>query len=725
MRSLDGPDSPENPAPENPVPDKSVSDHLEMESSGLTSESESTYGAQDITVLEGLEAVRRRPGMYIGSTGITGLHHLVWEVVDNSIDEAMAGYCRRIDITLLPDGACEVIDDGRGIPVEMHPKYTDMSAAEVVLTVLHAGGKFGGKGYKVSGGLHGVGVSVVNALSQRVEVEIDRSGTRHAMSFVDGGDLSSKLAPIGDSPRVDGVPRTGTTVRFWPDPTILDEVVFRFKTLLERFQMMAFLNRGLEIRVRDLRPEAKVPPPSLEGNHSIDEIQEQVFEAEPEHRDEVIGDADGTQLDGWTVFRYDGGIIDFVRHVNAAKEALFSDVGYFSGSEDINGNAHEVEIAFQWNTGFNSDGLHSFANGIATLEGGMHEQGFRTALTRTVNAYCRDKGLLKEKETNLQGEDIREGLTAIISARIGDPQFEGQTKSKLGNVSMRSLVEKVTNEKLAEWFEEHPGEAKRIVGKALSASRARVAAADARKAIRSKSLLDGAGMPDKLKDCSAKEPERRELFIVEGDSAGGSAVRARNPETQAILPIRGKILNVERARIDKMLKNNEVQALITAIGAGFGDEFDVEAARYHKVILLADADVDGSHIRTLLLTFFFRQMRHMVEAGYVYIAQPPLYSTKVSTNNTVYLKDDAAKDEFLADRPNYTKDFQRLKGLGEMDWQELRSTTMEAGSRSLLKVEVEQAALADEVTSILMGDDVSLRRNFIVTNAREVRNLDF
>ncbi len=687
----------------------------------MNSKSESSYGAQDITVLEGLEAVRRRPGMYIGSTGSTGLHHLVWEVVDNSIDEAMAGYCTSIEISILPDGSCEVVDNGRGIPVETHPKYTDMSAAEVVLTVLHAGGKFGGKGYKVSGGLHGVGVSVVNALSSRVEVEIDRHGKRHAMSFVDGGELESKLEPIGDAPLVDGEPRTGTTVRFWPDPTILDGIIFRFKTLVERFQMMAFLNRGLEIKVRDLRPDAgsavqSMVVPSADEEAESEEISE---ESDP------TATEDGEVIDGWTTFRYDGGIIDFVSHVNAAKEALFEDVGFFEGSEDIDGNAHEVEIAFQWNTGFNSDGLHSFANGIATLEGGMHEQGFRTALTRTVNAYCRDKGLLKEKESNLQGEDIREGLTTIISARIGDPQFEGQTKSKLGNVSMRSLVEKVTNEKLAEWLEEHPNEAKRIVGKALSASRARVAAADARKAIRSKSLLDGVGMPDKLKDCSAKEAERRELFIVEGDSAGGSAVRARDPETQAILPIRGKILNVERARIDKMLKNAEVQALITAIGAGFGDEFDIEEARYHKVILLADADVDGSHIRTLLLTFFFRQMRPMVEAGYVYIAQPPLYSTRVSTNNTVYLKDDQAKDEFLAERPNYTKDFQRLKGLGEMDWDELRSTTMKSGSRSLLKVEVEQAAIADEVTSILMGDDVEQRRNFIVTNAREVRNLDF
>ncbi|MDG1410255.1 MAG: DNA topoisomerase subunit B [Acidimicrobiales bacterium] len=671
----------------------------------MTVTESSSYGASDITVLEGLEAVRKRPGMYIGSTGPTGLHHLVWEVVDNSVDEAMAGHCTRIGVTLTADGACEVSDDGRGIPVGKHPKYEDLTAAEVVLTVLHAGGKFGGEGYKVSGGLHGVGISVVNALSHRVEVEIDREGTRHAMVFGDGGELKERLAPTGDSPVVDGTPRTGTTVRFWPDPTIFDEIEFRFQTLIERFQMMAFLNRGLEIRVRDLRENAR--PVVAE---TIDSDSGEV---------DTVGD------EQWVIFKYDGGIIDFVSHVNAAKDALFEIVGYFEGAETIDGNAHEAEIAFQWNTGFNSDGLHSFANGIATREGGMHEQGFRTALTRTVNAYARDKGILKDKDDNLQGEDIREGLTAIISVRISEPQFEGQTKAKLGNVSMRSLVERVTNERLAEWLEEHPGEAKVMVTKATNAARARMAASDARKAIRSKSLLDGAGMPDKLKDCSAKEPERRELFIVEGDSAGGSAVRARDPETQAILPIRGKILNVERARIDKMLKNNEVQTLITAIGAGFADDFDIDQARYHKVILLADADVDGSHIRTLLLTFFFRQMRPLVEAGFVYIAQPPLYSTKVSNKETVYLKDDTAKDEFLASRPTYNKDFQRLKGLGEMDWDELRDTTMDVGSRSLLQVSVDQAVIADEVMSILMGDDVEQRKNFIVTNAREVRNLDF
>jgi DNA gyrase subunit B len=637
---------------------------------------EQSYGAKDITVLEGLEAVRKRPGMYIGSTGPSGLHHLVWEVVDNSVDEAMAGHCSRIDVTLLADGGCEVVDDGRGIPVDLHPKYPDMSAAEVVLTVLHAGGKFGGDGYKVSGGLHGVGVSVVNGLSRRVEVEIDREGRRHAMSFINGGQPDDRLHEIGEAPGS----RTGTTVRFWPDPTIFEEIGFRLQTLLERFQMMAFLNRGLELRCRDLRPNGQ-----------------------PE----------------WVSFCYEGGIKDFVGHVNAAKEALFQTVGYFSMSEED----QEVEVAFQWNTGYNTDGLHSFANGINTIEGGMHEEGFRKALTNAINKYARAKGLLKEKDENLQGDDIREGMTAIISVRLRDPQFEGQTKSKLGNVSMRSLVERATNDRLAEWLEEHPIEARQIVQKSVAAQRARVAAQDARKAARRKSALDGAGMPDKLKDCSSSDPAESELYIVEGDSAGGSAVQARDPRTMAILPIRGKILNVERARADRMLKNAEIQTLIQAIGGGFGPEFDVAKIRYHKIVLLCDADVDGSHIRTLLLTFFFRQMKELVELGYVYIAQPPLYSTLVGKEKQ-YLKDDTAKAAFLADHPNHKKEFQRLKGLGEMDFDELWDTTLDPGRRTLLQVTVEQAAIADEVFSTLMGEEVELRKKFIQANARDVRFLD-
>jgi DNA gyrase subunit B len=637
---------------------------------------ETSYSAADITVLEGLEAVRKRPGMYIGSTGPTGLHHLVWEVVDNSVDEAMAGHCTTIEVTLSEDGSCEVSDDGRGIPVGLHHQYEELTAAEVVLTVLHAGGKFGGEGYKVSGGLHGVGISVVNALSSRVEVEIDREGSRHYMDFVEGGRLETRLAVSGDSP--DG--RTGTTVRFWPDGSIFDETRFRFQTLSERFQMMAFLNRGLRIRLRDERTD--------------------------ESRDEVD-------------YQYEGGIRDFVAHVNASKESLFAEVGYIEGIED----GQEVEVAFQWNTGFNSDGLHSFANGINTLEGGMHEEGFRSALTAVMNRYAKKRNLLKDNDDNLQGEDIREGLTAILSVRLSDPQFEGQTKSKLGNVEMRSLVQRTTNDRLADWLEEHPPEAKAIVQKAINAQRARVAAQDARKSARRKSALDGAGMPDKLKDCASKDPRESELFIVEGDSAGGSAVQARDPRTMAILPIRGKILNVERARADRMLKNNEIQTLIQAIGSGFGDDFDVGRIRYHKVILLCDADVDGSHIRTLLLTFFFRQMRPMVEAGHVYIAQPPLYSTVVGREK-IYLKDDHAKEAFLVENPGHKREFQRLKGLGEMDFDELKETTMDPSRRSLLQVTVEMMAIADEVFSTLMGEDVESRKRFIQTNARDVRFLD-
>ncbi len=647
---------------------------------------EGSYGADQIQVLEGLEAVRKRPGMYIGSTGPTGLHHLVWEVVDNSVDEAMAGHCSTIDVVVLASGGVQVSDDGRGIPVDKHSKFEDMSAAEVVLTVLHAGGKFGDGGYKVSGGLHGVGISVVNALSTTVEVEIDRNGKRHFMSFKDGGMPDQKLDVIGDAPLDDqGVPRTGTTVRFWPDPEIFKEgVEFRTQTMIDRFQMMAFLNAGLELRVTD-----ELNPGSEIVSH-----------------------------------RYDGGIRDFVSHLNRSKEELFDQVGWF---EEID-KTEEVEIAFSWNTGYQTDGIHSFANGISTLEGGMHEQGFRSALTRTVNAYARDREILKEKEENLQGEDIREGLTAIISVRIQDPQFEGQTKSKLGNVSVRSLVEKATNEHLREWFEEHPREAKLMVNKAIMAAKARIAATTARQTIRRKSALDGAGLPGKLADCRSKDPAESELYIVEGNSAGGSAKEARDSKTMAILPIRGKILNVERARPDRMLKNTEVVSLIQAIGCGLGEPdeetgegFDVSKARYHKVILLADADVDGSHIRTLLLTFFFRQMRPMVDAGYVYVAQPPLFSTEVGKTK-IYLKDAPARDAYLADHPN--AEFARLKGLGEMDAEELWETTMDPETRTLLQVTVDQAAIADEVFAVLMGDDVESRKNFIQTNADDVRFLD-
>jgi DNA gyrase subunit B len=635
----------------------------------------SSYGAKDMQVLEGLEPVRKRPGMYIGSTGPVGLHHCVWEVVDNSVDEAMAGHATRIDITLLADGGCQVVDDGRGIPTDIHPQHK-ISGVEIALTKLHGGGKFGGDGYKVSGGLHGVGVSVVNALSERLVVEVDRNGKRHVQEFGGGGVPRGKLKVTGPSPRG----RTGTSVTFWPDPTIFETLEFSARTIIERLQMMAFLNKGLEIRFKDQRPGHDPNP---------------------------------------VVFRYSGGIIDFVRHVNKTKEALFSKVGFYELAED----AQEVEVAFQWNTGFNSDGIHSFANGINTVEGGTHEEGFKAALTTVVNKYARGKNLLKEKDPNLQGEDIREGITAIISVRLREPQFEGQTKAKLGNTAMKTLVQKATNERLGDWLGENPTEANKIVKKAIAASQARMAAKKARDVIRSKTLLDGAGMPDKLKDCSAKDRAERELFIVEGDSAGGSAVTARDPRTQAILPIRGKILNVERARLDKMLKNLEVQALISAIGAGVGEEFDLDKRRYDRVCILADADVDGSHIRTLLLTFFFRQMRPLVEQGHVYICQPPLYSTEVAKRK-VYLKDDHAKDEFVRQNPDHRKDFARLKGLGEMDAEELRVTTMDAELRTMLQVSVDQAALADEVMSILMGDDVDSRKHFIVTNAKDVRFLD-
>jgi DNA gyrase subunit B len=637
------------------------------------------YDASAIQVLEGLDPVRKRPGMYIGSTGLAGLHHLVWEVVDNAVDEAMAGYCTLIEVTLLADGGCRVDDNGRGIPVDDYPTgpHKGKSAAEVVLTVLHAGGKFGSSGYKVSGGLHGVGVSVVNALSERLLVEIDRDGSRYRQEFAKGGRPQGRLERVGPSPAGRA---SGTTVVFWPDPTVFNSegTEFHARTVLERLQTMAFLNKGLEIRFFDQRPG---------GGQSV-------------------------------TYLYRGGIVDFVRHLNASKEALFTKVASYADADE----GQDIEVALQWNTGY-YEGIHGYANGISTTEGGMHVEGFKTSLTSVVNKYARARSLLKEKDENLLGEDIREGLTAIISVKLAEPQFEGQTKAKLGNVSVRSLVQRVTNEKLAEWLDENPTEANRVVKKALAAAQARVAAKNARNAIRRKTALSGAGMPDKLKDCSSKDPRESELFIVEGDSAGGTAVDARDPRTQAILPIRGKILNVERARLDKMLKNAEVQALITAIGGGVGEEFDAAKVRYHKVICLADADVDGSHIRTLLLTFFFRQMRPLIEHGFVYIAQPPLFSTEVGKEK-IYLKNETAKAAFLDSHPNHKKEFGRLKGLGEMDWEELKDTTMDPGRRTLLQVSVEQAALADEMVSTLMGDEVELRKQFIQQNANDVRFLD-
>jgi DNA gyrase subunit B len=631
-----------------------------------------SYTAKDITVLKGLEPVRERPGMYIGSTGPSGLHHLVYEVVDNSVDEAMAGEATRIDVVLLADGGCRVADNGRGIPVGPHPDDPKKSAAEIVMTTLHAGGKFGGEGYKISGGLHGVGVSVVNALSTRLDLEIHRDGARWEQHFAKGGVPQGRLKKVGTSKK------HGTIISFWPDPTVFEDTEFRAQTLVERLREMAFLNKDLEIRFRDERVK-----PTVEQN-----------------------------------FRFSGGIVDFVKHLNTAKEPLFKRVVSF---EDRS-NGSVVEIAMQWNTGF-YEGLHSFANNIATTEGGMHEEGFKKALTNVLNKYGKAKSLLKDKDSNLLGEDIREGLTAIISVKLRSPQFEGQTKAKLGNTEMRSSVERATNEKLADWLEEHPSEGRQIVNKAIQASRARLAARQARDLTRRKSLLESAAMPGKLADCSSKDPAESELFIVEGDSAGGSAKRARDPRFQAILPIRGKILNVERSRIDRMLKNEEVQTLVQAIGAGVGDDFNGAKARYHKIIVLADADVDGAHIRTLLLTFFYRQLAELVRYGCIYIAQPPLYRADIGRERH-YLKDEAALRAFEASHDGQKVDINRFKGLGEMDWQELGETTMSPATRTLLRVSVEDAAIADEIFSTLMGEDVETRRKFIQDNAKDVRFID-
>jgi DNA gyrase subunit B len=635
-----------------------------------TTKGKSRYTAKDITVLKGLEPVRERPGMYIGSTGPSGLHHLVYEVVDNSVDEAMAGEATRIDVTILADGGCRVTDNGRGIPVDVHSG--GKSAAEIILTTLHAGGKFGGEGYKISGGLHGVGVSVVNALSSRLDLEVHRDGARWQQSYATGGVAQGPLKKVGPSKQ------RGTTVTFWPDPTVFEETDFRAQTLLERLQEMAFLNKGLEIRFRDERPD-----PQLEQT-----------------------------------FKYSGGLVDFVKHLNASKEPLFKRVIAF---EDRASDS-EVEIAMQWNTGY-YEGIHSFANNIATTEGGMHEEGFKKSLTNVLNRYAKGKGHLKEKDVNLLGEDLREGLTAIVSVKLRNPQFEGQTKAKLGNTEMRSLVERATNDKLAEWIEQHPSEGRAIMGKALQAARARVAAREARDLTRRKSLLESAAMPGKLADCSSKNPEESELFIVEGDSAGGSAKRARDPRTQAILPIRGKILNVERARLDRMLKNEEIQSLVTAIGAGIGDDFDGEKVRYHKIILMADADVDGAHIRTLLLTFFYRHLPQLVMHGCIYLAQPPLFRADIGKERT-YLQDETELRRFEEEHKSSRIEVNRFKGLGEMDWSELGVTTMSAATRNLLAITVDEAAIADEVFSKLMGDDVERRKQFIQENAKDVRFID-
>ncbi len=635
------------------------------------SSSRASYDASDITVLEGLEAVRKRPAMYIGSTGPRGLHHLVWEVVDNSVDEAMAGYCTRIDITLLADGGVRVRDNGRGIPVDRVAK-TKLSALTTVLTTLHAGGKFDSGAYTVSGGLHGVGVSVVNALSSRLEVEVVREGYHWRQDFSYG-------RPLGPVAQGKPAKRTGTQVTFWADSEIFSETTeYDADTVTTRLREMAFLSKGLQIRFRDERG------------------------SEPEE----------------TIFEYRGGLLDFVKHLNASREPIHSHIAHF---EDSNGEA-EIEVAMQWTAGYNETVL-SFANNISTHEGGTHEEGFRKALTRSINDFARGRSLLKEKDENLQGEDVREGLTAVISARVRHPQFEGQTKTKLGNTEIRSFVEKALNSALPEWLDRNPGEARKIVDKATTAAKARVAARQARDLTRRKSLLDGAGLPGKLADCSSRDPALSELFIVEGDSAGGSAKQARNSEFQAILPIRGKIINVEKNRIDRVLSNTEIQALITGIGTGIGDEFDLTKARYHKVVILTDADVDGAHIRTLLLTFFYRHMRELIDAGYVYIAQPPLYSVKVGTKTQWAFNDDhleRIKGELESKKAN----IQRFKGLGEMNADQLWDTTMDPADRRLLQVQLDEHLRAEEVFVTLMGTDVEARRRFIQHNAKDVRFLD-
>jgi len=633
-----------------------------------------SYTAESITVLEGLEAVRKRPGMYIGSTGLRGLHHLVYEVVDNAVDEALAGYCTRIDITLTSDGGVRVIDDGRGIPVDEHP-VEHRSALEVVMTQLHAGGKFGGDSYAVSGGLHGVGVSVVNALSKRLDVEVVRDGWRHRQSYERG-------LPTAPLERVGKARGHGSTVAFWPDPDIFEETEFRFETLSNRMREMAFLNAGLRITLTDERDEGKSE-----------------------------------------VYQYAGGIRDFVAHLNASKEPVHPQIIYFEGQA----NSHYAEVAMQWNSSYN-DAVSTFANTINTHEGGTHEEGFRAALTTTINRYARNSALLKEKDPNLSGDDVREGLTAIVSVKLREPQFEGQTKTKLGNTDIKGFVQQTTNRALDEWFEEHGPQAKAIVVKCIQAARARMAARNARELTRRKSLLESSSLPGKLADCSSRDPRQAELFIVEGNSAGGSAKEARNRTFQAILPIRGKILNVEKARLDQALKNVEIQSIITAMGTGIGEDFDLTKARYNKIVLMADADVDGSHIRTLLLTFLFRFLRGLVESGFVYIAQPPLYKIKFGRGDgdVFYAYSEAEREQWFKRNPAKSRNVrpQRYKGLGEMNADELWETTMDPERRTLLQIGLEDAAIADEIFTILMGENVEYRRNFIQRNAKDVRFLD-
>jgi len=684
---------------------------------------EHSYEAGDITVLEGLEAVRKRPGMYIGSTSERGLHHLVYEVVDNSVDEALAGHADTIHVTLQKDGGVRVQDNGRGIPVDMHPTE-NKPTVEVVMTVLHAGGKFGGGGYAVSGGLHGVGVSVVNALSARVETEIHRQGYIWNISFKNGGMLDNALQQGGTTEQ------TGTIVTFYPDPEIFETTYFDFETLRARFQQMAFLNKGLRLTLTDER-EAAVETTSSADEIAGETITETLADAEAEIQAE---DGVETAAEPETAVRrvdymYEHGLLDYVTHLNKAKRAelIHDDVIAFEREDTELGMS--IEVAMQWTTAY-SESVHTYANTINTHEGGTHEEGFRGSLTSLVNRYAREKQILREKDENLTGDDIREGLTAVISVKLAEPQFEGQTKTKLGNSEARGYVYSAMNEQLGDWLESHPGPARDIIRKALFAAQARMAARKARENARRKSPLESFGMPGKLSDCSSKNPEESEIYIVEGDSAGGSAKQGRDPLTQAILPLRGKILNVERARLDRAMGNAEVQAMITAFGTGIGEEFDIEKVRYHKIVLMADADVDGQHITTLLLTLLFRYMRPLIEYGYVYLAQPPLYKIKWSNHADEHVFTDEQRDEALARGEEkgwrLPKDnaIQRYKGLGEMDYQELWETTMDPEQRTLLQVTMDDAAAADQVFSMLMGEDVESRRNFIQENAKDVRFLD-
>ena len=659
------------------------------------------YEASDLKVLEGLEAVRIRPGMYIGSTGPRGLHHLVYEIVDNSVDEALAGFASHIEVTILPGNGVRVDDDGRGIPVDI-VEATGISGVETVMTKLHAGGKFGGGGYAVSGGLHGVGISVVNALSTRVDIEVRRQGYHWTQTYID----QKPTAPLKQSEPMGAEESTGTSVTFWADPAIFETTEYDFETLRSRFQQMAFLNKGLKISLTDLR--------------EIDQAG-----------DEVTGDGDNPveELHRSVTYRYENGIKDYVDYMVKSRKAtpIEPDVIDFE-SEDLKIGI-SAEVAMQWTTAY-SEAVRTFANTISTTEGGTHEEGFRAALTSLVNRYAREKNILKDKDENLSGDDVREGLIAVVSVKLTTPQFEGQTKTKLGNSEAKAFVQRVMTDKLGDWFDAHPTEAKNVIQKAIEASRARIAAKKARENTRRKSIFETAGMPDKLKDFQSNDPSECELFIVEGDSAGGSAIQGRNPITQAILPLRGKILNTERASLDRMMKSDTIESLITAIGGGYGEDFDISKVRYHKVIIMADADVDGAHIATLNLTLFFRYMRPMITAGYVYVAMPPLYRLKWTKGPHDFVYTDKERDRVLAEGKAAGRQLpkgegiQRYKGLGEMTYQELWETTMDPEHRILKQIHIEDAAQADETFSMLMGDEVEPRRLFIQRNAHDARFID-